>query len=155
MTGLIILLKLDSNLRFFGAIDREIWWMTSKNNWAPLLYYSKFCVSFQSNRWIQTGVTVPQTLSSGQNGHFLLKFDERPSKATGHLFYTKSSFAQHLKAIGEFKLELQSRDAQFVSKSRIYIARDLEIWHMNLKGNRAPLLCYFKLCALFRSHQLN
>ena len=29
---------------------------------------------------------------------------------------------------------------------------DLEIWRMTLKNNRAPLLCYFKLCASFRSH---
>ena len=30
---------------------------------------------------------------------------------------------------------------------------DLEIWRMTLKNIRAPLLCYFKLYASFRSHQ--
>ena len=29
---------------------------------------------------------------------------------------------------------------------------DLEIWRMTFKNNRAPLLCYFKLCASFHSH---
>ena len=29
---------------------------------------------------------------------------------------------------------------------------DLAIWRMTLKNNRVPLLCYFKLCASFRSH---
>ena len=29
---------------------------------------------------------------------------------------------------------------------------DLEIWRMTLKNNRAPLPCYFKLCAAFHSH---
>ena len=29
---------------------------------------------------------------------------------------------------------------------------DLEIWRMTLQNNRAPLLCYFKLCAAFHSH---
>ena len=29
---------------------------------------------------------------------------------------------------------------------------DLEIWWMTSKNNRALLLCYFKLCAAFRSH---
>ena len=29
---------------------------------------------------------------------------------------------------------------------------DPEIRHMTLKNNRAPLLCYFKLCVSFRSH---
>ena len=49
----------------------------------------------------------------------------------------------HFKAIGWFKLELQSGNAQFGSKSMI--------WHMTLKNKRALLLCYFKLCASFRS----
>ena len=30
---------------------------------------------------------------------------------------------------------------------------DIAIWRMTLKNNRAPLLCYFKLCASFRSHR--
>ena len=30
---------------------------------------------------------------------------------------------------------------------------DLEIWQMALKNNMAPLLCYLKLCASFRSHR--
>ena len=29
---------------------------------------------------------------------------------------------------------------------------DLEIWRMTFKNNRRPLLCYFKLCASFRTH---
>ena len=29
-TGLVILLKLDSNRRFFSPCDLEIWWMTQK-----------------------------------------------------------------------------------------------------------------------------
>ena len=29
---------------------------------------------------------------------------------------------------------------------------DLEIWRMTLKNIRAPLLCYFKFCAAFRTH---
>ena len=29
---------------------------------------------------------------------------------------------------------------------------DLEIWRMTFKYNRAPLLCYFKLCVSFGSH---
>ena len=40
-----------------------------------------------------------------------LKFDGSPSKTIGHLFYGTSSFVQHLVAIGELKLELQSGKA--------------------------------------------
>ena len=55
-------------------------------------------------------------------------------------------------AIGKFKLELQSGNAQFGSKSTIFVPCDLEIWRMTLKNNRAPLLSNIKLCASFHRH---
>ena len=82
-----------------------------------------------------------------------LKFDGWPWKTIGHLSFAVSSFVQHFIAIGEFTLELQSGNAQFGSNSTIFRAYDLEIWRMTLKNNRAPLLCYFKLYASFRSHR--
>ena len=57
-TGLVILLKLDLNRRFFSPCDLEIWWMTPKNNRASLLCYFKLFASFRSHWWIQTGVRV-------------------------------------------------------------------------------------------------
>ena len=36
---------------------------------------------------------------------------------------------------------------------RLFVLCDLEIWRMTLKNNRAPLPCYFKLCASFQSHR--
>ena len=35
----------------------------------------------------------------------------------------------------------------------VFVPCDLEIWRMTLKNNRSPLLCCFKLCASFHSHQ--
>ena len=58
VTGLVILLRLDSNRRFFGAYDNIIYWMTSQKNRAPVPCYVKPCALFQSHQWIQTGVTV-------------------------------------------------------------------------------------------------
>ena len=85
-------------------------------------------------------------------GNFLsrvtLKFDGWPWKTIGHLFYTRSSFVHRFKAMGEFKLELQSGKNQ-----QFFVPCDLEIWRMTLKNNRAPLLYGFKLCASFQSHQ--
>ena len=135
-----------------------------------------------------------------------LKFDWWPWKTIGHLFCATSSFVQYFVAIGEFKLELESGNAQSGSNSTIFRAVwpwnltddlekqqgtssmllqalcsisyplvhsnlsyspetpnlgqilrflmpcDLENWQMTLKNNRAPLLCYFKLCASFLSH---
>ena len=56
------------------------------------------------------------------------KFDGWPWKTIGHLFNATSSFMHHLVAICEFKLELQSRNAQFGSKSTIFLA----VWPCNL-----------------------
>ena len=145
------------NRQFFVPCDLAIWWMTLENNRAPLLYYIKLCASFQIHRWIETEVTVRKHSIWVKMGNFLscviLKFDGWPWKTIGHLFYTTSSFVHHFKSIGEFKLELQSGKAQFGSKSTIFVSCDLEMWRMTLKINRAPLLCCFKLCASFHSHQ--
>ena len=81
-----------------------------------------------------------------------LKFDGWPSKTIGHLFYATSSFVQHSVAIGEFKLQLQSGNAQSGSKSTFFVPCDLEIWRMTLKNNRAPLLSIIKLYASFHHH---
>ena len=50
----------------------------------------------------------------------------------GHLFYATSSFVHHFKAISQFKLELQSRNAQFESKSAIFLSC------VTLKFDRRP-----------------
>ena len=57
-----------------------------------------------------------------------LKFDGRPWKTIGHLSFAVSSFVQHFIAIGEFKLELLSGNAQFWSNSTIFRA----VWPWNL-----------------------
>ena len=49
-----------------------------------------------------------------------LKFDGWPWKIIGHLFYGMLSISHHSKAIGEFKLKLQSGNSQFRSKSAVF-----------------------------------
>ena len=49
-----------------------------------------------------------------------LKFDGWPWKTIGHLSYATSSFVHHFIAIGQFKLELQSGNSKFGSKSAIF-----------------------------------
>ena len=123
-TGLVILLKFDSNHGFFSPCDLNIWWMTSKNNRAPLPYYIKLCASFQIHRWLQTEITVRKHSIRARIDDFLshvtLKFYGWPWKTLEHHFYTIWSFVHHFKAMGEFKLELQSENAQFGSKSTIF-----------------------------------
>ena len=114
-------LELQSEKSKFGL---EIRWMTLINNRAPLLYYTKLCVSFQSHEWIESGVTVRKRSTRVKIGDFFVPCDleiwQMTLKTTGHLFYTKSSFMHHFKAMDEFKLKLQSGNAQFGSKSAIF-----------------------------------
>ena len=60
-----------------------------------------------------------------------LKFDGWPKKTIGHVFYTMSSFVNHFKSIAEFKLELQSGNAQFGSILAIFFP----VWPWNLMDN--------------------
>ena len=105
------------NRQFFGPCDLEIWHMTLKNNRAPDLNYFKICALCNSHWWIQTGVTVRKLSIQVNIGDFLscatLKFDTWPWKTLGHLFYATWSFVYHFVEIGEFKLELQSKNAKF------------------------------------------
>ena len=118
--------------RFLEPCDLVIWRVTLKNNRALLLYYVKLCAPFQIHWWIQTGFTVQKRSIRVEIGDMLsrvtLKFDEWPWKTIGHLFYATSSFVQHFVAIGEFKLELQSGNAQFGSNSTIF--RTVQPWNL-------------------------
>ena len=131
-TGLVILLKFDVIHRFLSPCDLEIWCITLENNRAPLLYYIKLCASFHTHWWFQISVTVRKRSIWVKIDDFFsrvtLKFDGWPSKTIGHLFYATSSFVQHFIAIGEFKLELQSGNAQSGSNSTIFRA----VWPWNL-----------------------
>ena len=62
---------------FLEPCDLEIWWMTLKNNRAPLLSNTKLCASFHHHMWIQTGVTVRKLLSWVLTS-VTLPFDLRP-----------------------------------------------------------------------------
>ena len=74
----------------------------------------------------------PEMPNLGQFGDVLyrvtLKFDGWPWKTIRHLSFAVSSFVQHFIAIGEFKLELQSGNAQFRSNSTIFRA----VWPWSL-----------------------
>ena len=202
------MLNSGQNRRFSVLRDLEIWKMTLKNNRAPLPCYLRLCASFESHRWIQTGVAVRKRSIRVKIADYFscvtLKFDRRPWKTIGHLFFATSSFVHHFKAIsqlklefqcgnakfgsksaifcvtlefdgwpwktighlfydsasfvhhfvaiGEFKLELQSGNAQIGQNRRLFEPRDLEIWRMTSKNNRAPLLSNIKVCTSFHHH---
>ena len=124
-------LNSGQNWLFIVPCDLQIWWVTLKNNRVPLPCCFKLYTSSHNHRWIQTKVTVRKRSSRVKIDDFLsrmtLKFDEWPWRTIGNLFYATSSFLLHFVAIGEFKLELQSGNAQFGSKLTIFRA----VWPWN------------------------
>ena len=154
-TGLVILLKLNRIMDFSARV-------TSKFNGWPRkiighLFYttSSFVHHFKSisdfKLESQSGNAQFGSKSTIFFSRVTLQFDGWLWKTIGHLFYATSSFVHHFVAIGEFKLVLQSGNAQFGSNSTIFRASpetpnsgqirrflepcDLEMWWMTLKNN--------------------
>ena len=125
-------LNSGQNRRFCEPCDLEILRITLINNRASLLCYFKLCVSFRTNWCIQIGVTVRKRPIWVKFDNFYrratLNVDGWPWKTIGHLFYATSSFVQHFVPIGEFKLELQSGNAQSGSHSTIF--RAVQPWNL-------------------------
>ena len=140
----------------FVPYHLEIWRVSLKKNMSPFLYYIEFCASFQSHRQIQNAVKFWKRPIWAKIDYYLcrvtLKFDGWPWKTIKHLFYATSSFVHHFAAIGKIKLEFSPETPNSAENRRFFVPCDLEIWEMTLKNNRAPLLCYIKLCPSFRSH---
>ena len=119
----------------FSPCDLEIWWWPDLEK--PLGTSFILCqafASFQIDRWIQTGV-IRETLNSGWNWWYFVSCASLQSREWIQTGVTVRKRTIRIK-IGNF-----------------FVPCDLEMWPMTLKINRAPLLCCFKLCASFHSHQ--
>ena len=108
------MLNSGQNRLFVVQRDLEIWWMTLENNKEAFLNWTKLCASFQSH-----GSYRLEMLNSGQKRFFFLRDLEiwqmtLENDRASPLCY---SFVHHFKAIGEFKLELQSGNSIFWSTS--------------------------------------
>ena len=75
----------------------------------------------------QKGVTDRQT--DGQTENTICRAAWSQLKTTGHVCFATSSFVHHFVAIGKFKLELQSGNAQFESKSSVTLKFDGWPWN--------------------------
>ena len=124
--------NLGQNRRFFSHVTLKIdvWpWKTIGHHFyatSSFVHHSvaigEFKLELQSGN-VQVGSKL--TFFS----RVTLQFDVWPWKTIGHLFYATSSFLHHFVAIGEFKLELQSGNAQFGSKLMGFF---LAVWPCNL-----------------------
>ena len=145
-----------SNIKLYASFHHHMWiqtWVTVRKrlSWAVTSVTLTFDLwpwpfawtllwslvitpeNFMMIRWwehSQKGVTDRRTdgQTDGQTENTICRAAWSQLKIIGHLFYTTSSFVHHFKPISEFKLELQSGNAQFGSISTIFRA----VWPWNL-----------------------
>ena len=132
--------NLSQNWYFFPC-DIKIWQTTLKNYRAPFLCYFKLCVLFHSHLSIRNGVTIRKRQICVKISDFFVPCDLEIWWMT----LNKANLRDLIAATGLVIL------LKLDSNRRFFSLCDLEIWRMTFKNNRAPLLCYFKLCAAFRS----
>ena len=133
VTGLVILLKMDSNNQFCGPHNLENWLLTLRKIIEQLLYaMSSFGHHFKA-------ISKSKLELHSENAEFGLKWAtfcpvwpwnlmDDLEKTIGHLLYATSSVVNRFIAIGEFKFELQSGNAQVGSKSTVFCP----VWPRNL-----------------------
>ena len=122
----ILKLKLQSGNAQFGSnstIFRAVWpWNLTDDLKQGKSEGFESCdrpIIWKRPIWVKTGDILYRVT---------LKFDGWPWNTIGHLSFAVSSFVQHFIDIGEFKLELQSGNAQSRSNSTIFRA----VWPWNL-----------------------
>ena len=117
----LIWVKIDY---FFSRVTLKFDGWPSKTIWHLFYATSSFVQHFVAIGEFKLELQSANARSRSNSTIFFsrvtLKFDGWPSKTIGHLFCATSSFVQHFVAIGEFKLELQSGNAQSGSKSTIF-----------------------------------
>ena len=126
--------------------------------WKPIGHFCYTTLSFVHHSK-SIGVTVRKRSIWVKIGNFLsrvtLKFDGWPRKTIGHLFYVALSFVHHFTAISELKLELESGNAQFWSKSTIFFSRvtlKFNGWPSKTIGLLFSATLCIKLYVSFRTH---
>ena len=144
--------------RFLEPGDLEIWRMTLKNNRAPLLSNIKLYASFHHHMWIQTGVTVRKRLSSVVTS-VTLTFDLWPWPFAWTLLWSLVITPENFMMIWWWEHgEKGVTDRRTDRRTDRQTDRQTDGLNQSYsclvaaKNNRAPLLCYFRLCAAFRTH---
>ena len=119
------------------APSRRQWWnivnwtLTNKLQWNFSRHSNIF---FQNKANLRdliaaTGLVISNWIQIVNfSARVTVKFDRWSCNTIGHLFYATSSFVHHFVAIGEFKLQLQSGNAQSGSNSTIF--RGVRPWNL-------------------------
>ena len=135
VTGPVIWLKLDSNRWIFSLCDLEIWWMTSKYNRTPLLYYIKPFALFQIHLWIQTWFTVRKLSIRVKIRDFFVPCDFEISWRT--LKNKRVPLLCYVKFCASFQSHQWIQTGVTVRKRPIWVKIDdfFPVWPWNLTDN--------------------
>ena len=129
-TSLVILLKLDSNHRRTFTFNGWPW-----KTIGHLFYAISSFVRYPKPISQFTGFTVRKQTIRVKIGDYLssvtLNFDRWPWKNNRAYFYDSAYFVNHFIAMCEFKLELQSVNAQIGAKN--VLTFDLHLWPLTLR----------------------
>ena len=124
-------LNSGQNWRFFCRVTFKFdgWpWKTIGHMFYTMSSFMHHLKPLVDSNWSYS----PETLNSGQNWFFFIPCDleiwRMTLKNNMAPLHTMSSFMHHLKTIGKFKLELQSRNSQFGSKLIFFYT----VWPWNL-----------------------
>ena len=142
----------------FRPYDLEIWWMTSKNNRAPLLYATLTVFVPSIGEFGLALLSENAQFGSKSAIFFFVPCDlenwQMTLKTIRHLFHAISGFVHHFIVISEWQLHLPVRKRPIrVEIVDFFVPCDLKISWMTLKNDRTTLLCYIKLCASYRSNR--
>ena len=82
-----------------------------------------------------------------------LKFDRWPRKTNWHFFILRQALCIIANPLMFSSLSYSPETLNSGRNWLYFVPCDLEIWWMTLENNRAPLLYYITLCALFQIHR--
>ena len=130
-------LNSGQNRRLFFPSDLEFWQMILKTMGYLFYSTSSYVHHFKATREFKLELQSGNAQIGWKSASFLscvtLEVDRLPWKTIGHHFYNSASFLHHSVTTGEFKMELQSGNAQKESKLIIFFS------HMTLKFDEWPL----------------
>ena len=142
---------------YFTNITMEMCLISKRSMSLHVDYFGMHCITRQIwGIWKLRPAYSPETANLGQIRRFLEPCDLQIWQMT--LKNNRAPLQCYFKLCASFRIHWWIQNGYSPKTTnlgqiwRFLEPCDLEIWQITLKNNRAPLQCYFKLCASFLSH---
>ena len=125
-----------------GDVSNTLLYWTAFKRYSTVL--EKYSIIIQRNTWYDIMIIIWYRHRTVKTvGHYDGRSCSDAKQAPSHTKQGKSEGFDSCDRPSNLKLD---------SNRQFFCPCDREIWWMTLQNNRAPLLCYFKLCASFCTH---